>query len=372
MKALIKQFVAGYLGFWARLVLRERRPRIIGVTGSVGKTTTKEAIFCALSTQSARVIIGTVGKSAGNLNTEIGLPLAVLAYDEVPEGFWFWLATLITVPIRALVLATLANYPAVLVLEYAADRPGDIRRLVAIAPPEMAVVTAAGPAHLALFKTVERVAREKAELIRSVSPAGLVVLARDDSFTSAMARDTHAPVIKVSGRGKELAVSIAKVIAEHLHIPPSATAAALKKFNGLAGRLVTQRAGKMLILDDTYNANPLSMALALDTLFELAPKTARRVAILGFMAELGAASEEQHIEIGRYARSRVEFLIAVGRDAQLYNADYWYPSSQAAAASILDHIRPTDAVLVKGSRSAKMEKVVTALTDWSKEGYGNH
>lgn len=372
MKYVVKEFVASYLAFFARLVLRERRPRIIGVTGSVGKTTTKEAIYAALSIPAARPIIGVVGKSAGNLNTEIGLPLAVLLYDEVPEGVLGWALVLLTVPIRALSLATIIMYPNTMVLEYAADRPGDIRRLTKIARPDIAVVTAAGPAHLEKFGTVLKVAEEKSRLAQAVGPHGLVVLARDNSHTAAMARGLHAEVRTAPGRGVKLAENIAVILARHLQLPEREIGQALKKFGDLSGRLNVKKRATGILIDDTYNANPLSMELAIDTLTELAPAKARRVAILGHMAELGAETERYHIEIGMYARGRVDLLIGVGKPSLLYNAEYWYPTSVAAAEAVMEHIRPSDAILVKGSRSATMERVVVALLKQSEEGHGSH
>lgn len=371
MKRLVKKFATGYFTFWARFVLRERRPRIIGVTGSVGKTTTKEAIFAALSTPDAQKIIGSVGRSAGNLNTELGLPLAILLFDTSPNGWLSWFMLVITAPVRALILSSFAAYPGTLILEYAADRPGDIGRLIKVARPDIAVVTAAGPAHLEKFITVERVVEEKGKLARAVSPAGLVVLARDNSHVSAMARGLHAPVKKVAGRGMTLSRGIAQAIADHFGILPTSTTKALQKFASLTGRLAMRKRGGALLIDDTYNANPLSMELALDTLAEQAPKGVRKVAILGHMAELGDKTEYYHLEIGKYARSRVDVLIAVGQHSMLYDGDYWYPTSAVAADRVGEHLRPTDAVLVKGSRSAAMEKVVRALEASAKEKNGS-
>jgi len=269
-------------------------------------------------------------------------------------------------------LATFLIYPSTMILEYAADRPGDIRRLTRLARPDIAVVTAAGPAHLEKFGSVLRVAEEKRRLATAVSPDGLVVLARDNLHTAAMARGLHAEVRTAPGRGMKLAENIAMLIARHLQLPENPTRSALKKFTGLSGRLHVVSQGKGILIDDTYNANPLSMELAIDTLCEVAPAKARRVAILGYMAELGHETERYHIEIGTYARERVDLLIGVGKPSLLYNAAYWYPTSAAAATAVLEHLRPTDAVLVKGSRSASMERVVRAIHKRSEEGHGSH
>ncbi len=361
MKKFFRNLTVNYLRFWAGWVLRERRPRIVGVTGSVGKTTTKEAVAAVLMHQQARPLLGLVGKSEGNLNTEFGLPIAVLLYQAAPDSPLGWLFLLVSVPFRALALATAANYPAILVLEYAADRPGDIRRLASLAHPEVAIVTAVGPAHLELFKSVEAIAKEKGQLVRAVAPTGMAVLARDNSFVAAMEDWTRARVVKVPGRGIVLAQHMAETVADYFGLPVAITQAALKDFHSLHGRLEMKQFNNWTLIDDTYNANPLSMELALDTLAENAAEKSRRVAFLGDMRELGAEAERYHAEVGAYARTRVDLLIAVGDNAQAYQADQWYPTSAAAAQAARQFLEAHDTVLVKGSRGVHMEKVVEAL-----------
>lgn len=373
MKESLMQLVANYLLFWAQLVLRGRRPRIVGITGSVGKTTTKEAVAAVLMHPRAKVFLGLVGKSVGNLNTEIGLPLAVLQIPAAPRDLVSWMVLLFMVPWRVVFLTYVFDYPAILVLEYAADRPGDIKQLVRVAPPEVAVVTAVGPAHLERFGTPAHIAKEKAALVRSVLPTGLVILARDNSLTSAMSRETQAPVTQVAGRGQALSLNIARAVADYFALPRELVQEALKDFTSLEGRLsVTHWVGGLLI-DDTYNANPLSMELALDTLLEQAPSGTRRVAILGDMRELGEASEDYHQRIGRYARERADVVVAVGKYAALYDGDYWYPTSLEASLAIGTLVQTGDTILVKGSRGVTMERVVVALTNkHPKEQRGTH
>ncbi len=361
MKYFLKQLLVRYLFFWARLVVRERKPRIVGVTGSVGKTTTKEAIAAVLMDPRAQVFLGEVGKSSGNLNTEIGLPLAILRFPATPAGPIGWLGLLIRVPWQAFLVMSLQRYPTILVLEYAADRPGDIGRLVRLAPPEVAVVTAVGPAHLERFRSVEKIAQEKGALVRAVPATGAVFVGRDNHFASSLARQAKAPVEQVSGRGIELSQSLARAVAGYFKLPAALATAALRDFRSLAGRLQVCQWADVVLLDDTYNANPLSMELAIDTLVDVAPAGSRRVAILGDMRELGTASEHYHLEIGRYARARIDYLIGVGEQARLYAGDDWFPSSQVAAGAILGLIQPRDAILVKGSRGVTMERVVHVL-----------
>lgn len=361
MKNFIKQSVARYLAFWASWVIRERRPRIVGVTGSVGKTTTKEAIAAVLSAPAALPLVGLVGKSMGNLNTEIGLPLAVLGYEHQPISWWEWSTILLAVPFRAAALLLIRRYPSILVLEYAADRPGDIAQLVRLAPPEVAVVTAVGPAHLERFGSVARVAAEKRRLVEAVAPSGLVILGRDNHLASAMARQTHAPVKQVAGRGYPLAAAIAECVAEYFGLAPAVVRGGLKNFANVGGRLQMKQIGRWRIIDDTYNANPLSMELALDTLLATSSSHQRRVAILGDMRELGEESERYHLEVGRLARVQAELVIGVGPFAKLYDGQEWYPTARQAAQSVQAVLRPTDHILIKGSRGIHMEQIVRAL-----------
>lgn len=252
-------------------------------------------------------------------------------------------------------------YPSLLVLEYAADRVGDIKRLVQLAPPRIGVVTAVGPAHLERFGTVAQVAHEKAALIRCLPPNGLALLARDNSWVYAMERETHAPVKFIAGRGLTLASRIALEIAKFFHISPEIVQEALTTLPPMAGRLHRARIGSTLLIDDTYNANPLSMELAIDSLVEAARPGQRRVALLGQMNELGAASAYYHEQIGQYARERVDLSIGVGPAAKAYQFSVWYPTSNHLAQVIDQWLKPGDAILMKGSRGVRMEQVVAAL-----------
>lgn len=367
MVRFLKKVMAAYLTFWARFVLAEHRPRIVAITGSVGKTTTKEAIAAVLMHPAALPIIGPAGKSENSLNSELGLPMAVLRFDRSPETSWLgWLWLAMIVPFQTLAYLTVRAYPTVLVLEYAADRPGDIGRLTRLAPPEVAVVTAVGPAHLEQLGSVERVAREKGQLIRAVAPTGLAILARDNSHVAAMSRLTAARTVMVSGRGIELAQNIARATADYFGISRKHADEALRDFQSLKGRMDIQTVGRFVVIDDTYNANPLSMELGLDTLAEISP-SARRIAYLGEMKELGTHSRVYHRELGTYARPKCDVLIGVGPLTKEYRPDIWYATSQDAAAAIGDIIEPGDAVLVKGSRSVHMEHVVAAIKHLAKE-----
>lgn len=363
VKYRFRQFVVvPNLYVWAWVVLRCRRPCIIGVTGSVGKTTTKDMIALVLMHPDARPLVGSVWRTPGNLNDDVGLPLTVLGYrDSIPSARQ-WLAELCRLPFRALSLATLSPYPDILVLEYAAGgRWGNVPRMARLAPPTIAVVTTVGPAHLERFKTVERIAHEKGALVRRVSPTGLVVLGADSPYASMMEESAPAAVVKVPGRGVALSERIARVVGAHLGLPEEMMTRAVTGFRPRHGRLQCVNLGSMTVIDDSFNANPLSMELALDTLAEAARPGRRRVAILGIMAELGEESPRYHEEIGRYARERVDRLIAIGELARHYRPDHWFASNGACRTELPGLLRPGDCVLVKGSHSASMEDLISTL-----------
>lgn len=361
MKGVLLRVVTRYLFFWARRVLRRRNPCIVGVTGSVGKTTTKEMIAAVLMHEEVRPIVGPVWKTSGNLNNNIGLPLTILGYHDWPASRLAWIATLCTLPFRSLAFATSGAYPKILVLEYAAGWRGDVDRLAALAPPTVAVVTAVGPAHLERFKTVERLAQVKSALVRAVPRSGLVVLGQDDGYASNMARDARAPVVKVRGRGRELSQNLAHAVARYFGLSDEVVTTTLSACEAVAGRLNVLELGYVSVIDDAFNANPLSMKLGLDTLAEAARQKQRKVAILGMMAELGVESPRYHEEIAAYARQRADCVIGVGGLAKQYRPDHWFARSEDCAKGLRDLIHRGDCLLVKGSHSVHLFRVVREL-----------
>jgi UDP-N-acetylmuramoyl-tripeptide--D-alanyl-D-alanine ligase len=361
MMKLVHRVIASYLSFWARLVLRARRPLIVGVTGSVGKTTTKEVIATALMHPEVTARIGSVWKTPGNMNNTKGVPLVVLGYRDWAASrlqMAWWLCTM---PLRALQLAVFGEYPRTLVLEFAAGPHGDIRRTASLARPTVAVVTAIGPAHLEQFGTVERIADEKAALVREVAETGLVILGKDNAIAASLDAQARSPVIKLPGRGRALSESIARVVCRYLRVPDSVIERAVSQRPTVPGRLHLQDLDTFVLIDDSYNANPLSMQLGLDTLAERGAMAARRVAVLGDMKELGAESERYHTEIATYARRCSDLVIGVGALASHYAPDHWFATSDECADALPRLLQPGDCVLVKGSHSVGLERVAGRL-----------
>ncbi len=346
--------------------------RVVGVTGSVGKTTCKEIIAAVLGAR------WPVLKSSANLNTEIGLPLTLLKLTPEHE--------------RA-------------VLEMAMYGPGEIDLLCRIARPQVGVVTNVGPVHMERLGSIDAIAAAKAELVAALPPDGVAILNGDDPQVAAMASRTKAGVLlygqspQCDVRGRDLAghgldgISFrltygggSAEVEAHLpgrhHLHPALAAAAVALAEGmtldevaaalrearpeLRMRVLTTPSGST-ILDDSYNASPQSMLAALDLLAEL---QGRRIALLGEMRELGAAEEEGHRQVGQRAAACTDLVLVVGERARpLYEAARaagpaevrFLASTQEAAPTLLDELQPGDYLLVKASRAVALESVVEAL-----------
>ena len=350
-----------YVSLWARLVVRRWRPYVIGITGSVGKTTTKELVGAVLTHPGARPVVGLTWTSAGNMNNNRSLPLALLGYRVPATTVRAMLLRVLTVPFRALRLLTVGEYPRTLVLEFAAGPTSTIRHTTSLAAPHVAIVTAIGPAHLDHFGTVEAIVEAKSALVRASAAEGLVVRGADCPPVMGMARMSRARVITVPGRGRQLAEEIARIVARHLGVPEPVIESALAERGAIAARGELLDLGQVSVIDDAFNANPLSMAHGIETLGSRALPGQRRVVMLGDMLELGDESARYHREIGALARAHADVVVGVGALAKGYDPDHWFPTSTACAESVASLIRPGDLILVKGSRSVKMERVTQAL-----------
>lgn len=410
----MKMFAKNLIAALARAVLKKYQPLVIGITGSVGKTSTKEAIFAVLASKMS------VRKSPGNYNTEFGVPATILGIRAPGASLPRWIGA-ITRALRMLLLRD-ATYPKVLVLEMAADRPGDIEFLVRIAPPKIGVLTAIGPAHLERFGTIERVAAEKGKLLAALPAEGTAILNADDERVMATAAKTKARMVtfgfsdeaavraadisttlihnedgqigagmtaKVAADGAVVPMRLDGVLgASHVYAALAATsvgvafgmnlveiAEALRAYTPPPGRMrVISGIKYTIILDDTYNASPLSMRAALETLRSLPiVEETRRIAVLGDMLELGAETERAHEEVGRHvAELGIDLLVAVGERARAIHeaaskagisADrvFHFGSAEEAGRFVQERLRRGDIVLAKGSRAMRMERVVKEL-----------
>lgn len=355
---LTKIVVRPYLAFCIAAVRWRFRPVIVAVTGSVGKTTTTTMIAGVLKHPDARPVVGGVGYTRNNMNSHWGVPLTILRHDHyLADDIFGRLRELLGIGRR---LLRMRDYPGVLVLELGTSRKGMLDRLARLARPQIGVVTTVGPSHLENLKTLEGVAEEKSAVVRWTSPSGLVVLGGGHEHIELLRSKARAPVIIVEGRGIELARNIARVIGRRLGVPDSAIEAALADPDLPKGRLNRIELGDITVIDDSYNANPLSMKLGLDTLAE-STTPGRRVAVLGAMAELGDLSSRYHREIGEYARGRCDKLIGVGDAARGYAPDRWFATSHECAERLGELVGAGDCVLVKGSASIGMAVIIEEL-----------
>jgi UDP-N-acetylmuramoyl-tripeptide--D-alanyl-D-alanine ligase len=346
----------------ARAWRRALGARVVGVTGSVGKTSVKDIVRALLP--------GRVHANRENLNTEIGLPLTVL---EAPED------------------------ADLLVLEMAMRGPGQIAELAAIAEPEVAVITNVGPVHVELLGSVEAIAAAKAEVLDALPAAGVAVapaaagllephLERAprvlrfgpggdveavkshiaEGVTEALVRTPageqafHFPFAEAHNLINALAAIAAGVA---LEAPPTEMAdrAANIGFSRFRGERIELGDG-ILLVNDCYNANPVSMRAALDHLATL--DASRTVAVLGEMGELGPGAAGFHREVGEHARAAgIDLLLGVGLPARDYDPDELVADPGEAAELLAAQLQPGDAVLVKGSRSAGLEAVAEELAE---------
>ena len=367
----------------ASAVARRLDATVVGITGSSGKTSTKDLLAAVLATA------GPTVAAVGSANNELGHPYTVLRADPATRF---------------------------LVLELGARGIGHIRHLAAIAPPRVGVVLNVGSAHLGEFGTREAIAQAKGELVEALPADGLAVLNADDPLVAAMATRTAARVVtfgvgptadvratdvRVDGLGRaaftlrtggtEAPVRLRLVGAHHVSNalaaiavaidaglnPEQAAAAAAAAAPASRWRMeLTERADGVVVINDAYNANPESMRAALDALAAVGGSHAGRAfAVLGHMAELGPAEQAEHEAAGRRAASLgLARVIAVGAAARpiaeaaalegsWHGEASWVPDAEAAVRVLRNELRAGDVVLVKASRAAGLERIGMALLE---------
>jgi UDP-N-acetylmuramoyl-tripeptide--D-alanyl-D-alanine ligase len=311
--------------------------QVVGITGSTGKTSTKD-LTAAMIGQGRKVVA-----THANYNTEIGLPLTVLG---APTG------------------------TEVLVLEMAMRGAGQIAELAEIAEPDVALLTNIGPVHLEQLGSIEAIAAEKASLIAGLKPGGTAIVPRDEPLLAPHLRDDVT--IVEFGPGDDLSGLELPYESAHMRLNAAAALAAARAvgvephgrvdvaLSELRGQRI-ELPGGVTIVNDCYNANPMSMRAALDDLAAAAP--GRKVAVLGDMLELGPDEERFHREIGDHARAAgVDVLVTVGPRAAAMDGDQAVVNADEAAALLPELLEDGDTVLVKGSRGVGLEIVAEALT----------
>lgn len=410
---MLKSILQYFLRRLAKKIIKKYHPDVVGITGSVGKTTAKEAIAAVLAVKF------NVRRNVKNYNNEIGLPLTIMDFAQTPgRSVLGWLEVFA----RALHLIFVKdkNYPEILVLEMGADKPGDIQYLIEITPCKVGVLTFISHAHTEFFKTIKKIAQEKRIIISHLSHDGFAVLNFDNELVMQNAPSTKAEIItygfkegadlrasdvniisdeasgwptglnfKVNFKGNTVPIFFSGVVADHL-IPSFLAglavgqifgvnlvegAEALRRLEPLPGHMrLIPGIKKTLIIDDTYNSSPEPTKSALQTLAKIELKPgAERYAVLADMLELGLETENTHREIGfKAVELGINFLITVGeaskhtaaaaREAGLSEHQIAsFADSVSAGKFLQEKLEQGDVALIKGSQSMRMEKIVKEI-----------
>ena len=403
---MIKQLLEKLLGKLARAVVKKYRPKIVAITGSVGKTTTRAACVAVLSVRFR------VRGSTKNYNNELGVPISILGCDAPGHSVFKWVGVFLKG--FWLLLANDPLFPQVLVLEMGADHPGDLAYLMSIAPPDVSVVTAVSAAHTEFFNSVAGVLAEKKTLVTQIDGDKFAVINADDenlrtilgeisasislfgfSSDASVRAGEHTVVYTEDGKlfgmrsevfvgGSEFGVTSPRALGRPVIYATLASVAVgramdmafeeiqsgLSLFEPPAGRLrILDGIKRTTIIDDTYNSSPRAAIEALNSLVSIAT-SGRRYAVLGDMLELGSLTEEAHREIGRHAAAcGVDVLITVG-PASRFTAEqartsglgeefvFSFDMPAQAGSFLQERLHEGDVVLVKGSQGIRCERVV--------------
>ncbi len=408
MKVFLKKIVVKILTWEAKTLLNRHKPTIIGVTGNVGKTTTKDAIYAAIKDSiSAR-------KSEKSFNSEIGVPVTVLGLKNGWNNPFLWAKNIIDGFFIALFSK---EYPAVLVLEMGIDRPGDMECLTSWITPDIAVVTRlpAVPVHVEYFGSPEAVVEEKMKLVAALRPDGTFIYNHDDDiiraklgeilpralgfsryvpsdYTGSDDRTVYCDDLPVGtaftithnestatltldgtlGTQHVYACTAAVAVADVLGIPLEESVRALNHLQTPPGRArLIAGIKSTMIIDDTYNSSPTAVEQALSTLGEI-KYAKRKIAVLGDMLELGQFSSDEHQRVGVLAAKVADVLLTVGvRSRKIAEAALshgmseenilQYEDSERAGRELQGMLQSGDVVLVKASQGIRAEKIVEEI-----------
>ncbi len=413
MKKIFKKFVIWCLTKEAKILLNRWQPKVIGVTGSVGKTSTKDAIYSAFKN------IVPTRKNEKSFNSEIGVPLTILNLKNGWNNPIYWFFNLFTGLFKSLFQNPKEKW---LIVEIGADRPGDIKNTVKWLKLNIAVINKIGkiPVHVEFFPSVESLAKEKSSIIDGLKPNGTLLLNGDDEIVKKIGEESKGKKIlyygfeeqndiqasnysiiykeengikkpsgcafKINYQGKCLPLAINGALGIQ-HAYPSLVAvgasvlAGLNLIDGIEGLRSHKTApGRMRVIegiknssviDDTYNSSPIAVTEALNTLKMIETK-GRKIAILGDMLELGKYSDDSHLEIGKNASKICDLLVCVGIKARkiaegALNNEFseknilQFEKSDEAGKMIQNLITENDVILIKGSQGARMEKIVLEI-----------
>ena len=413
MKSTLKTIVISLLAFEARLVLLRFKPKIVVVTGSLGKTSNKDCIHTALSVKYK------TRKSERSFNSDVGVPLTILNLQNAWNNPFLWLLNLVR---GALAVIGIGKYPEWLVLEVGADKPGDLKKIFSWLSPNIVAVTRFPdvPVHVEHYDSPEALIAEESIPAYALPHDGLLILNRDDEKVRALREKTGKNVLtfgftsladvsaeqisityknkendgkvpigmkmKVDHKGNSVPFEIHGALGlQHIYPVLAACTVALSEDINLVdlsqaftthetpkGRMkILEGINGAVIIDDTYNSSPVAAEEALNTISNLEGCT-RKIAILGDMKELGSFSDTEHLKVGEIAAKSVDMLITVGplakgiaEGARRTGMDEKRIAELKNAAEAREYVKlfvqEGDVILVKASQSIRLEKVVEAL-----------
>lgn len=413
MKALVQSL----LRYFTSKIIRKYQPTVIAITGSVGKTSTKDAIYTVLGSKFR------VARNIKNYNNELGVPLTFLGVKSPGKSVVGWLKVFLHA--LKLLMKHDPAYPEIVVVEMGADKPGDIRYLMNFVKPTFGVITAIAESHMEFFGSLETIKIEKSDAIRFLPSHGHAVLNIDDENVRKVKNETKAQVVtygfsedasvhahdlmisgqpfgektdlgnirgvsfKVRWQGSNVPVMLPNVLGRQQVSAALAAIAlgllfdmnlveiseSLRRYDPPNGRMNLIAGIKhTLIIDDTYNSSPTSAVAALDAAGEISlEEGAKKFAVLGDMLELGAISEASHISVGKYVKKKkFDVLLTVGERARdiaqgareagmSEDLIFSFADSETAGRFLQERMSMGDLILVKGSQGVRMEKIVKEI-----------
>jgi UDP-N-acetylmuramoyl-tripeptide--D-alanyl-D-alanine ligase len=409
MKTIIKKIIFTILKIEAQLVLWRYRPKIVAITGTVGKTSTKDAIYHGLSS------VLHVRKNNKSMNSEIGVPLTILGLESGWNNLGHWLKNIV---LGFTQIFYKSKYPKWLVLETGIDNPGDMKRTASWLKPDVAVVTnfAKVPSHVENFDSPEDVMEEEGSLMDYLKPDGILILNTDDEDVAKLkgksknkvytygtkdadltasnysinytGYDNNHPKpegisFKVDYQGHSIPINVNKVIGDQFIYPILAAvtvgvaldisavdiSSGFTQMKFAPGRMnLLEGENDTLLIDDTYNSSPIAVKKALDTLSKIESQ-GMKIAVLGDMLEIGHFSASEHRKVGEMAVSLgIDVLITVGfRSKSTVEAAidkrmakgkvFNFEKSEDAIETVREYLQAGNIILVKGSQGIRMEKI---------------
>ncbi len=406
----MKKKLIKILAFFAKKIIKKYQPKIIGITGSVGKTSIKESLNFVLSKKFK------VRASIKNYNNEFGLPLSIIGRESAGKNIFSWIKIFFYA--STLLIFKDQDYPEILVLEMGIDREGDMDYLLSIVKPDIGIISNISHSHIEYFGSLEKIKKEKIKLVKNLKKDSLAILNFDNKYLKGLDRDIKCKTIyyglepgadllakdinfilprdlsgdsfyglnyKLDYKGSVLPINLSKMIS-HPFIYSSLAAIAVADYLGLnlidiakilnemptiAGRMnIIKGVKNSLIIDDTYNSSPESSLSALDALSKTQLDKANKIVVLGDMLELGHYSEDGHALVGKkVASSGVDILFLIGERSRDIgrsaikagfnkNNIFTFARASDAIESIKNKISFGDLILVKASQGLRLEKIV--------------